>query len=201
MSLAEAIKSIPDWQNKTVQELHTVLNEVHTTPDPTPYTFATLGEELTRRGMPGSAIRSQLSYTMMQIEIKEKLLPTEYEKARGDIRAAYIAMSATAEGLSLHLIERQQLVGLLAQVGEWPAGMLEAVLSLGVKQTVIWDATEEQIQEALIEIETQTAAELAQAKRTAQASALRYGISQLESGVTLTNAELINLIQSNLPSE
>jgi hypothetical protein len=134
MTLSKTIQDIPDWQSKTASELFTLLTEVRTEPDPTPYTFASMGEELTRRGLPGSDIRSQVSYTMMQVELKEIALPTAFEKARGDIRAAYIAMSATKEGLSLHTPERQALVGLLTQVGQWPAGVDQAVLSLGVRQ-------------------------------------------------------------------
>jgi hypothetical protein len=126
-------------------ELHSILNEIRINPDPTPYTFASLGEELTRRGYPGSDIRSQVAYTMLQIELKEKILPVEYEKVRGDIKAAYIAMSATKEGLSLHTTERQQLIGLLAQVGNWQPGVMEAVLSLGVSQTKLFECTLEQV--------------------------------------------------------
>lgn len=153
MTLQQAIQSIPDWQSKTAQELHTLLNEIHVVPDPTPYTFAKLGEVLTQRGLPGSEIRSQVSYTMMQIELKELPLPQEYEKVRGDIRSAYIAMSATTDGLSLHLPERQQLIGLLAQVGQWPAGIMEAILSLGVRQYSIYPSSLQEVEAALAEIE------------------------------------------------
>jgi hypothetical protein len=154
MSLVNAIQNVLDWRNKTSQELYTILNEVHVNPDPTPYTFVSLGDELTRRGFDGSTIRSQVAYTMMQIELKEKILPVEYEIVRGDIKAAYIAMSATKEGLSLHLPERQQLIGLLAQVGEWHAGVMDAVLSLGVYTTKLYECTEQEVIDSLAEIAT-----------------------------------------------
>lgn len=177
MTLKEAIQSIPDWETKTDQELHTLLNAVTVTPDPTPYTFASMGEELTRRGLPGSAIRSQVSYTMMQVELKEIILPQAYEVVRGDIRAAYIAMSATKEGLSLHTPERQQLVGLLAQEGNWPPGTMEAVISLGMKQTKLHECSLSEVQSAKAELALD---EVKKVKRIAAATRYNAYIDALD---------------------
>lgn len=166
MTLIQAIQNIPDWKSKTAQELHSVLNVVQTEPDPTPYTFVSLGETLTARGFPGSDIRSKVSTTMLKIDKGEITLPQGHEDKRGDVAGAYIAMAATQEGLSLHIQERQQLVGLLAQLGQWPIGYMEAVISLGIRQFKLYECALSEVQTALAAIQLEdTKQTLAQAAR------------------------------------
>lgn len=133
MNLIEAIQSIPQWETKTAQQIFDELTELRTEPDPTPYNFLRMGQELARRGIPAS-IASLVNYTMFRVIQGELALPQGYETAKGDINSAYLVMSLKDDGLSLHLPERQALVGLLSEVGQWDPGVAQAVLSLGVRQ-------------------------------------------------------------------
>ena len=86
MNLSELIQSLPSWQSKTAQDIFDELTEPLSEPDPTPYTFAALGETL------GSSTRTLVSYTMLRIATGELLLPEGYEAVRADIDTARIAM-------------------------------------------------------------------------------------------------------------
>lgn len=127
--LRELIPSIADWQTKTPAELAAEFAAPVPLSDPTPYTFAKLGETL------GQDVAALVADTMAAVGNGELALPAPFARMRGLVYAAFVAMSATAEGISLHTDDRQQLIDLLASLGEpsrqWPEPVTAAIKALG----------------------------------------------------------------------
>lgn len=127
--LAIIIQSLPDWETKTAEAIAAELAAVVPLSDPTPYTFARLGEVL------GQNAAAVVADTMARVGLGELALPPGFARMRGLIQAAFTAMSATAEGISLHTDDRQQLIALLGSLGEpaeqWPPELTAAVAGLG----------------------------------------------------------------------
>lgn len=111
-------------QGLSAEQIHAHLSEVVEYIDQTGYTYTTIGRKLS------SDIRQNISDTMLRITEKELVLPGAYKKLRGDIRAATFALS-TSEGMRLDEPEVQNLIDLLATLGQWPEGQAAAIKSLG----------------------------------------------------------------------
>lgn len=132
MTLQELIRSVDGWAAMTAEEVFDSLTELRTEPNPTPYTFASMSQAI--GGENGLYISGLVATTMLRVVEKDLVLPDEMQAIRGLIQGSFIAMSATAEGLSLHTQERQELIGLLGNLGQWPSQVTAAVSSLGVRQ-------------------------------------------------------------------
>jgi hypothetical protein len=132
MDLLQIIQSVPDFDTQTPEQIAAYLGESITVSDPTPYTFARLGEAL---GQTASAV---VADTMARVANGELALPSPFERMRGLVYGAFIAMSATAEGIALNTDDRQQLIALLGSLGEekdrWPSQLTAAVAGLGRRQ-------------------------------------------------------------------
>ncbi len=106
------------------------------------------------------------------------------------------------EGMDFSTTLAQSMVDQLAIVGSWPNSVRDAIKQIGKWTEYPYSSLSlQEVEATKADILADEAAQLAQAKRNAQATALRHAIGQLELGNTYTNAELIALVQSNLPSE
>jgi hypothetical protein len=114
--LADVIKSIPNYQSLSSQEIQGYLGESITVPNDKPYVVKDF-EDLVVSGY----------FTIIEVnQVLGTLQSTPL------FNSAYLAMS-TGTGLELASPARQQLVGNMADAAQWSVELKNKVLSLGSK--------------------------------------------------------------------
>lgn len=156
------INNIPDWQNMSDQEIVDHLNEEVDVPTNKLVLFADI------EGAVGFEAANLIAATLKAAEDTIPLLGT-----------AYMALSTT--GLLLSSNERQSLIDVLAQQGEWGNQVRDAVKALGVAKRKNWEIYGFNSEKTVEDIEVLRA----NALRTIALQNLRAKLSQMDAAASL----------------